>query len=67
MLCSRTINVDRPEAYHARVGTSQPPGPVDDAEQEGAYEVEQLLNSQTDVEGGDVLPRTFPLIHVGRR
>jgi hypothetical protein len=43
MLCSQTINVDRLEAYHARVGTSQPPGPVDDAGQEG----EQLLNRQT--------------------
>ena len=47
MRCSRTVNVDRLKAYHARVGATQPPGPVDDAGQEGEYEVEQLLNRQT--------------------
>ena len=71
MLCSRTINVYRLKAYHR--GTrgslwgraSQPPGPVDDAGQEGEFEVEQFLNRQTSRRVTRYLVRyTW---HVGRR
>jgi hypothetical protein len=47
MQCSPTVNVDRLMLFHARVGASPPPGPVDDPAQEGEHEVEMLLNRKT--------------------
>ena len=42
--CNPTANVDLLKPFFARAGASPAPAPVSDARQEGANEVELLLN-----------------------
>jgi hypothetical protein len=47
MLCSSTVNVDRPKPFHEQVDTPPAQGLVSDAGQEGKHEVELLLDRKT--------------------
>ena len=58
MRCNPTANVDLLKPFFARAGASPAPGPVSDARQEGANEVELLLNCRVGGAWRDALPGT---------